>query len=85
MSMTKLLIWDPLRCLSLKVFFFSAATLVFVVFIILLYCYQQKYKRQQMNLRFDSLHYYIVDPIELQHYRERNNLGFGEEINTCHI
>lgn len=66
-------------------FFFSATTLVFVIFIILMYCYQQKYKRQQMNLRFDYLNYYIEDPIELQHYRERHNFGFGEEINTCDI
>lgn len=64
-------------------FFCSATTLVFVIFIILMYCYQQKYKRQQMYLRFDYLNCYIEDPIELQHYRERLNLRFGEEINNC--
>lgn len=36
-----------------------------------------------MNMRFDYLSNYIEDPIELRHYRERNNLSFEEEINTC--
>lgn len=36
-----------------------------------------------MDMRFDYLSNYIEDPIELRHYRERNNLSFEEEINTC--
>lgn len=71
--------------LSYFLFFISVTIILFIVFIIIiiLYCRPQKYKRQLMNMRFDYLSNYIEDPIELRHYRERNNLSFEEEINTC--
>lgn len=62
------------------------ATLSFgvLIIIIFLYCRHQKYK-QIMNMQYDYLYNYIEDPIVLHQYRERNNLGFGEEIDTSSL
>lgn len=38
-----------------------------------------------MNMQYDYLYNYIEDPIVLRQYRERNNLGFGEEIDTSSL